>query len=888
MRALGSLSWLSWLISLSWLVAACSSHEAAHTPPPRQMPVVAVRDAAIDAAMVPDPTLRLPDGVAPLGYALRLELDPAQPGFRGEVDIRIRVAAPTRKLWLHAGDLTITAATFREHDRDGAIVAGDKHPHELLPLELDRVVGPGELEVHLAYTGNAVRDQEGLFRQRQGGQWFLFSQAEAAFARQIVPCFDEPRFKVPWRVTLTVPGDQIALGNAPVAQDTKLPDGRHEVRFDEIAALPSYLLAVAVGPFEIVDGGTVGRAKIPFRVAVARGARTRAAFAVTTTAKLVAALEDYFDQPIPLAKLDFVAVPELFGAMEHPGLVTFESTILLGEGDDAEYRQRYLRVAAHELAHQWTGNLVTPAWWDELWLSESFATFLGDKVAADLGGFDDAPLRTQLDREDALAADAEARPRALRRAIADGDDLDETFDAIAYEKGAAVLAMFERHLGEGALRSALRAYVTAHAGGSVTTGDLVAAVTQVSSPAMGQALASYVEHTGTPIVELALDCSGPAAKLVAHARAGVQIPICVRYPGPSGGGRACGLAADRTELALPGATGCPAWIVGNDDGRGYYQIGTAPGSAVELPTAPLASITPAERLAHGDDLAGAIARGELAMPAALAALTALASSADPYVQLAATRVASALDPLVTDAARPRWTAWLAARFAPRLGASALLAPGKPVEHVLRDALLALIPAEQLPPATIRRARAALERVLASRDPDLGALSLALSLAAPSGGPALFTRVLARATKATDPALAAALVEGLGGFGPALADRVVAVVVDRTAEPAAALAALATLFARAGTRAAAWQAVHPQLGALFKRLGPPELLTLLQALEGVCDAAIRDTLAAELAPHVTEILDGRVSVDRLLAGIDRCVARRAAAGDLTSGLPSLRR
>ncbi|MEO7093209.1 MAG: M1 family metallopeptidase, partial [Polyangiales bacterium] len=514
-------------------LAACSSREGASSPPPpppRQMPVAPPADAAPDAYVVPDPTFRLPEGVAPLAYDLRLEIDPQKDAFSGAVEIRVQLAAATRTIWLHADDLAITGATYREGTRDGVIQGTRMAAHGLRALSLDRAVGPGEVVLKLVYTGPIGKEYAGLFRQRADEKWFVFSQAEAAHTRQLVPCFDEPRFKVPWRVTLTVPKDQTALANAPVDVTTSLPDGRREVRFAPTDAIPSYLLAVAVGPFTIINGGTVGREKRPFRVVAWPSARKETAFALTTTPKIVDALERYFDQPLPVAKLDFVAVPSLFGAMEHPGLVTFESSILLGNARSGEFRRHFVRVAAHELAHQWMGNLVTPAWWDDLWLSEGFATFVGDKVSAELDGFDDFALRTQLDREHALAADAEAQPHAIRHAIADDDDLDETFDAIAYEKGSAVLAMFEHHLGETLFRDAVRAYVAKYAGRTAVTADLVAEIVRVSNKEVGAALATYLERTGTPIVDLELRCTGASPVLAARARAGVTVPLCVRYP----------------------------------------------------------------------------------------------------------------------------------------------------------------------------------------------------------------------------------------------------------------------------------------------------------------------------------------------------------------------
>lgn len=859
------------IIVIAALVAGCTGREVPPTPAPRQMPVAPPADAAIDAFVPLEPTFRLPDGAVPLAYDVRLEIDPQRDTFVGAVEIRAQLTAATRTIWLHARDLTITGATYRAGDRDGAIDATREGPRQLRALALDRTVGPGEVVVKLAYTGAVGKELEGLFRQRADDKWFVFSQAEAAHARRIVPCFDEPRFKVPWRVTLTVPQGQVALANAPVELDTKLPDGRHEVRFAPTEAMSSYLLAIAVGPFSIVNGGTVGRDRRPLRVIAWSGARAETAFAVKTAPKIVDALEAYFDQALPGSKLDLLAVPTLFGAMEHPGLVTFDASILIGDPREDEFRRRFIRVAAHELAHQWTGNLVTPAWWDDLWLSEALATFVGDKVSEGLDGFDDLPLRMQLDREHALAADAEAQPHAIRHPIADDDDLDETFDAIAYEKGSAVLAMFEHHVGADVFRSALRAYVATHARRTAVMADLVAEVARVSTPEVGRALAGYLEHTGAPIVDLALRCTGSTPVLTAHARDGVTVPVCIRYPGE----RTCALVGDRTVLSL--AT-CPAWVIGNDGGRGYYQ--TAWTGTPPMPPPLLA--TPAERLAYGDDLAGAMSRGELAVPVALAQIAQLVASKDPYAALAAISIGAAIDPLIPDAARPRWVRYLARQFAPVLTARALFQSKLPVEQAIRDAALVLVPAESLAPAVITRARAATDRILAAKRGDMLTLELALAIAAPSGGAKLFDRVLARAKLAQDDRVVDALLANLGAFGPELAPRVVGLVLDPARRAEAPLRALTTMLERASTRTAAWTAAHAQLPALLGRLAPIQAKELVGAFGTLCDSAARTALAAELSPEA--ITDGRATLDRALAQIDRCSARRAAAGDVAAALP----
>lgn len=858
-------------------LAACSSDDPPPEPPPppRQMPIAPPADAAIDAYVVPEPTFRLPEGVAPLAYDLTLEIDPQKDTFAGIVEIRVQLAAATRTIWLHASDLSITAGSYRAGGKSGSLFtrAGQ---HDLRALVLDGEVGPGEVVLALTYSGITYTEFQGLFRQKVDGAWAVFSQGEAAHARRIVPCFDEPRFKVPWRVTVTAPAGQVVLANTAPEGEEPLADGRRAVRFAPTGPMPSYLLAVAVGPFAIVEGGKVGRNEIPFRVISWRSARADTALAVKTTPKIVSALEAYFDQPLPVTKLDFLAVPSLFGAMENPGLVTFDSSILLGDARIGEVRRHFVRVAAHELAHQWMGNTVTPAWWDDLWLSEAFATFVGDKVSRGVDGFDDFALRTQLDREHALAADAEAQPRAIRHRVGEADDLDETFDAIAYEKGAAVLAMFEQLVGEEPLRAALRTYVSAHGTRTATTADLVAEVARVSTPEVGAALTGHVDHTGTPIVELELSCAPDAPVLAAHARDGLAVPVCIRYPADATVKRQCALVAARTEIPL---AACPAWLVGNDDGAGYYQIawtGTAP-------VPPVALSTPAERLALGGDLAGAVTRGELAVPLALARLAELAATNDAYAALAALSIARALEPLIPEAQWKPWQRWLVTRFAAHLTLAAVFEARRPVDQAIRDAILALVEPFSMPKPVVKRARGAAARLLAAKRVEPDGLALALSIAGPSGGEGLFDAVLARAKTERDDDVRDALLATLGSFGPALAPRVVALVLDPARRGDGPVSAVTSMLERASTRSAAWTEVHVHLAAILERLTPLQRKELVGAFAGLCDAAARTALATELGPAAATITDGRATIDRTLASIDRCVARRAAAGDLAAAL-----
>ncbi|MEJ7601016.1 MAG: M1 family metallopeptidase [Kofleriaceae bacterium] len=690
------------VLGLVAMVAACPARE----PIGERQVVPAV---PVDAAPKPPArrivapvNARLPEGITPLSYDVRLELDPDREAFRGRVTIRVVLAAATDRVWLHAEGLVLATARYRTTSNEGALTERLAVPDQpLRELAFGATLQPGEVTLAFDYTGHLGNTDEGLFRQKFDGRWFVYAQSQARFARRILPCFDEPRFKVPWRVTLVVPEKLVALANGAVASERQLPDRRREVTFAEVAPLPSYLFSVAVGPFALVDAGTVGKHRVPVRVAVAPAAAKQAGVVAARLPAIVDALERYTGQPLAWPKLDLVAVPSFFGAMENVGLITFDVDILVGDLRSPRFARKFVRFAAHELAHQWFGNLVTPAWWDDLWLSEGLASWMGDKLSLALGGFDDPDLALAFARREAIAADTSPAAIPLHRTIAGDADADDRFDAISYEKGAAVLAMFERFVGEPAFQRAIQHYVTTHGRGSATSADFLASIATVA-PQLTGALGHYLDHAGLPIVELAVRCeASPAIELRARAAA---IPVCLRYGTRAGAARACALATDPpAKLAL---TECPTWLAGNAGGLGYYRV------AQPIVTSARAPLTITERLAHGDDVAAALVRGELAVDAALGELRRLVEQRTPESRLAALAIASSIGPVIEDVDRPAWWRWLAARFADQLAPAPMFAPKTTLAREQRDALLGNLPAAQFPAPTIAAARASVERALA--------------------------------------------------------------------------------------------------------------------------------------------------------------------------------
>jgi alanyl aminopeptidase len=311
------------------------------------------------------PALRLPTDVVPARYSLDLTLDPGKTEVSGVVTIELKVRKATGIVWLNQNGLIITSAKVEQASAKPVvkIVPGG---HDFVGFEFSQPLSVGEARLRVEFTGKVnLKAGAGIFLSKRNDDRYLYTQFEPIDARAAFPCFDEPSYKVPWQVTLHVPSGQAAVSNTPV-QSERVDGATRHVVFRPTTPLPSYLVAFGVGPFEFVDAGKAGRNQVPVRIVVPRGDGPRAKYAAEVTAEIITKLEEYFDIPYPFEKADQLAVPISFGgAMENPGLVTYDAGLVLAppQGEDTLQRQRtYAIVAAHELAHQWFGDLVTMAW----------------------------------------------------------------------------------------------------------------------------------------------------------------------------------------------------------------------------------------------------------------------------------------------------------------------------------------------------------------------------------------------------------------------------------------------------------------------------------------------------------------------------------------------
>ncbi|MFT3697314.1 MAG: M1 family metallopeptidase [Kofleriaceae bacterium] len=846
-------------------LVACGAHDEA-APAPSKAPtgdaanaksneptgdVIAAKPGLSTKGLTP-PTIRLPDDATPTSYDLHLDLDADSVTFSGSIAIHIKLNKATDHIWINADGLAFATSTWDDGDATLEVTPG------LVAVKFGKTVQPRDLTIHLTYSGTMVHDEEGLFRQKLDNQWFLYSQGESEFARRYAPSFDEPRFKTPWRISVSAPTKQLVASNMPIVSDTPVPSAHvthHEVTFAETPPIPSYLVAVAVGPFAVVEQGTVGKNKVPLRTLTFPKRAGAVGPVARQTGKLVALLEQYTDIPLPFPKLDIVTVPHFFGAMENPGLITFDSDIVF-DGD-----RRYAIIAAHELAHQWFGNLVTPVWWDDLWLSEAFASWAGEKVAAKNEGHPPSEMHVAFTRENALVADGDAYAQALHRKVT--FDPDNAFDSIAYDKGEAVLAMFEGWIGEDPFRTAIRAYLAAHSRGSVTTQDLVSAIATAATPEAGDALKAYVDHAGPPVVELSLSCEG-APKLLGHARDHLKIPTCIRQDKK----KICALVGDSTEIPLEG-TACPQLVA---SGGGYYNVVWTSGD----PRGPLPAWTTlgmSDKLALGVDLAAATARGDISASTAIAQLHELAANKDGYARVAAIGIAAALDPWVTGDRAP-WETWLAKEFA-----SSFASKRGMLDMRIRATLLSMLSPERIPASVRDGARATVAKAIAKPAFDEGIAELVVVAGPDHATFEKFAKV-AHANVDEDQRIAAMIA--MGGFPAAEIPNAVTEMLALL--PAKGPWGIANgYFERSATRLAIWRALAPHVTELAAKMTNVQLGELLDATSQLCDA--RDEVKAAFDPIASKILDGRARIDHAVAAIDRCILRRQKAGSFTAQLPT---
>jgi aminopeptidase N len=862
---------------------------------------------AAPAGAVPIPT-QLPSGVQPVAYDLTITPDAKALTFAGHIAVTVDVDRGASRIVLNALNLEFGTVTL-----DGAPASATVDPKtQTAAFSTGRTIAGGRHVLAIDYTGKIANSATGFFHvDYAGGGRMLATQFEPADSRRFLPVFDEPAKKATFTLTAVVPEGQLAVSNMPEAASEPLPGGLQRVRFQPTPRMSSYLLFFGVGDLErvskVVDGTTVS-------VVIRKGKEAQARYALESAEQLLVYFNDYFGRKFPLPKLDLVAAPgDVSGSMENWGAILFSQSNVIFDpklsstGD----QQDVYRIIAHEMAHLWSGDLVTMAWWDDLWLNEGFASWMATK-ATDRFHPEWRPLLTALgDKDEAMLLDARTGTHPIVQRIASVSQAEQAFDPITYKKGEAVIRMLEAYAGPDAWRDGVRAYIAEHAYGNATSDDLWRAIDKAAGKPVSSVARDFTTQPGVPLIHVASSSAGVALTETRLANDAQLQAVNVAQDRLDIDTQAARILSWRAPIRLQELDGSPIKermisrtspqaagpaVVVNAGQLGYYRV------TYDRPSfAPLVDhfgkLTAADQFGLLNDGLALGMAGEQPISNYLRLTAALPPAADPLVWREQARTLAGIDGYYSPGPRrAAFRAWASRIFAPvlaRIGFDAR--PGEaPTDSVLRETLLLAL--SQLgDPAVGAEAR----RRFAATDTNLSNLAAGerrwvLVGAARSADPATFQTIRELAKAARDPLERNDLYIDLAAVeDETLAAQVLAMTVTEE---------VPTNLAPTLVREVA--AAHPQLAWRFTMDHLPTITRNLDTLgrstfvPRVAESSVDPKMVRELADYADKNIppDGRGEVlvaisrirnnvdiqNRRLPQVDAWIAGQSSALSVTAG------
>jgi aminopeptidase N len=533
------------------------------------------------AAPVRHAVSQLPTGAVPQHYRIHITPNMANLRFAGQVDIELALKTPAKSVTLHAADLDFERATV---DSMGQAKISANAKSQTVTLSFEKPLAAGKHTLSLAFQGKINKQASGLFvldyETDKGQGKALFTQFEAADARRVFPSWDEPNFKASFDLSVTIPANQMAISNMPQLSSTPTGNGMKTVHFQTTPRMSTYLVSINVGDFE---RKTVQVGATELGVVTRAGEIAKADFAMEAATQSLAWYNDYFGAPYPLPKLDHVAAPgqsQFFSAMENWGAIFyFEYAMLLDPGfSTKEDKQEVFTTVAHETSHQWFGNLVTMAWWDNLWLNEGFASWMAGRATETFHPEWDAQLGTVGARDWVMHKDAIATSHSVVQKVVSVQQASQAFDGITYVKGEAIIRMIEDYLGNTAWRNGVRTYLQRHAYGNSVSEDLWRALESSAGKPIRKIARDFTTQPGVPLIavtksqciqdrtHLTLTQGEFAPDRPNKSARRWQVPVSVSLANTSTQAKVL-VKQGRADVVLPG---CGVVLV-NDGQSGYFR-----------------------------------------------------------------------------------------------------------------------------------------------------------------------------------------------------------------------------------------------------------------------------------------------------------------------------
>jgi len=830
---------------------------------------------------------RLPPGAIPEHYEIHLAPDFATDTFAGRVSILVRLTEPTRTITLNAAEIefhetTITAGRATQP----ASVSLDQEK-ETATLTVAGALPSGPATIAIRYTGLLNDKLRGFYLSRANNRKYAITQLEATDARRAFPSFDEPALKATFALSATIDAGDTAISNGRVLSDTPGPvAGKHTLTFAPTKRMSTYLVAMLVGNWECIRGTSDG---IPIRICGTPDRKGELAFALEATEFALRYFNRYFSIKYPFEKLDIIAVPDFAaGAMENTAAIVFRQQFLLvgSDGGSTEHRKQVSQYLAHEIAHQWFGDLVTMQWWDDIWLNEGFATWLERRPMEEWKPEWNGSLDEVRDTQDAMNLDAMRATRPIRTRVETREDINQVFDAIAYQKTAAAIRMVEGYVGPARYRAGINAYVKKFAYGNATGEGFWTTLAEVTRTPIDRVLKSYVTQSSMPLVSIDTSCAGGATKLSLSQRpissaippsTTWEIPVCYKRPrNGKAGPAACTLLSGRaTSVKLDG---CSSWVFANVDGRGYYRSSYGTDGLRALGEAVRANqLTPIEQTSLLEDVWALVRLNEESIAAFLSLTEDLAgSSLSPAILSGTEHINFIADRLLDDRMRPAFERWVQRTLGPVLATLGWepTAQENADRQRIRSAVLYTLGYAGRDAAVLAEARRRVDRYLADGaaiHPSLA--STLLHLAAINGDAALYERYMAGMNGPGSQADQIRFRNSLAYFAdPVLRKRTLEFATSADVRSQDAPDIIFTLMARPWAAASTWDDLKSNWAALQTSLGVFQgLPAVVGSTQNFCDPASRNDVERFLAEHA--IRGTERTAEQALETIDRCIATK---------------
>jgi aminopeptidase N len=642
---------------------------------------------------------RLPVGVVPQHYNLAFTPDLAKATFTGEETIDITLEKPAASITLNAAELEFEQAEIKQGEKTQTARASFVPEKEQATLTVTEPLQAGPARIQIKFSGILNDKLRGFYLAKTRSRNYATTQFEATDARRAFPSFDEPALKAKFDITLVIDRGDTAISNGRIVSDEPGPgEGKHTVKFSTTPKMSTYLVAMAVGDFVCNEGSAEG---IPIRVCGTPDKKALGTAALGYAQEILKYYNQYYGIPYPFGKLDIVGVPDFeAGAMENTAAIFYRESELFIDATHAseQSRQQVFEVLAHEIAHQWFGDLVTMKWWDNVWLNESFASWMELKPSQALHPEWNASLDAVHDTDRALLADALRNTHPIRATAETPDQINELFDAISYEKGSAVLRMVESYVTPDVFRRGVNAYLRKFQYGNATAEDFWRTLAAASMRPVDAIMPTFVDQPGVPLISVKTGCiSAPPEPKAARRKgkrtrivpvkqaqpkmevtlsqtrfwngAGVQskpslwmAPVCLKAEGAK---PFCQILSQK-EQVVPVA-GCGSWVFVNANAAGYYRTRYDSAILEKLGSVATTALTTAERISLVNDQAALASSGDESVAAYLSLVSALNQDTESAILESYGPMLAKIDHyLVTEANAAAFRSWVRSNFGPML------------------------------------------------------------------------------------------------------------------------------------------------------------------------------------------------------------------------------